>query len=250
MPMFNLRLAIAPLILSGLAACDALDPPPPQTQKMPSAETKAPVVTDRPLGLDEIRTPAGIRVLPAEKRVLVLSGHVAAGAALYRAGDREAATSHFGRLTTDGTATERAGFEAFGFEPAAFDDFPTDPTGETETSADPSEAEAHILDVIAETGTRPLDQILFLLEQCSDSYAAGVLDAAIERPLAYQASYGYAVIARDIARQIEDGDDLLLELEILVRMWPDEGPVDADAVAPEPAIGTQIARARLAASIL
>ena len=65
MPMFNLRLAIAPLILSGLAACDALDPPPPQTQKMPSAETKAPVVTDRPLGLDEIRTPAGIRVLPA-----------------------------------------------------------------------------------------------------------------------------------------------------------------------------------------
>ena len=248
--MRDLRPAVAPLILLGLTACDALDPPPPQSHKVPDPVANGPVSVDRPLGPDEINTPAGIRILPAEKRALVLAGHAAAGVALYRTGETEAAATHFDRLIADETASERAGFDAYGFDPADFESLVTSVPTDEEGLPDLSAAEEHIRTMLASTGTAPLDQVLFLMDQCSDSYAAGVMDSAIRRPLAYQTSYGYAVIARDIARQIEGGDDLLLELELLVRMWPDEGPVDAGAVAPEPAIGTQIARARLAASIL
>ena len=111
-------------------------------------------------------------------------------------------------------------------------------------------AEANLAATLEAAGMEKLDLILFLLELCGDEYGAGVMDAAIRRAPAYQAAYGYAVTARNVARQMEGADDLVLELELLVRMWPSEGPVMTKAVAPEPAMGTQIARARLAASLL
>lgn len=251
--MSYFRQALIPVFLLGLAACDQ---PAPATGPGPQAAipgTNGPVVTDRPLARDEIRTSAGIRVLPAEKRLAVLAGSASAGLALYQAGELDAAAPHLERLLGPETATEREGFDRFGFDPASLDTVrqaveggvPPEDAMETIDAA-----QAAIFSGLEGSGMDSLDLVLFLLEVCGEEYGAGVMDAAIQRPLAYQVAYGHAVNARQVARGMEDTGDLVLELEILVRMWPDNGPVTADAVAPVAAMGTQIARARLAASVL
>ena len=210
--------AVAASLLLGLAilpACDGQAPyaaPAPETG-LPGNSAK--VETDRALAGNEVSTSAGVRILSTEKRLAVMAGHVAAGIALYRAGEPDLAAAQLDSAASRETA-----------------------------------AEANLAATLEAAGMEKLDLILFLLELCGDEYGAGVMDAAIHRAPAYQAAYGYAVTARNVARQMDGADDLVLELELLVRMWPSEGPIMAEAVAPDPAMGTQIARARLAASLL
>ncbi len=248
--------AIASSLLLGLAALPGCSGPEPSQAPAPDTgppEMPVQVETDRALAENEVATSVGIRILSAEKRVAVMAGHVAAGLALYRAGELDPAAAQLERVVASETMTERHGFEQFGFEPdaleavhaAALAGTPADEV-QTELSA----AESGFAATLENTDMDPLELVLFLLELCGDEYGAGVMDSAIHRAPAYQVAYGYAVTARNVARQMDGADDLLLELELLVRMWPTEGPVTTEAVAPVPAVGTQIARTRLAASLL
>ena len=248
--------AIAASLLLGLAILPACDGPAPYAAPAPETDlpdNSAKVETDRALAGNEVSTSAGVRILSAEKRVAVMAGHVAAGIDLYRAGEPDLAAAQLDSAVSRETATERNGFDRFGFDPEAFETVHAAATAGTpaeEIEEALTAAEANLAATLEAAGMEKLDLILFLLELCGDEYGAGVMDAAIRRAPAYQAAYGYAVTARNVARQMEGADDLVLELELLVRMWPSEGPVMTKAVAPEPAMGTQIARARLAASLL
>ncbi|MEQ3648656.1 hypothetical protein [Hyphomonas sp.] len=248
--------AVAASLLLGLAILPACDGPAPYVAPAPETglpDNSAQVETDRALANNEVSTSVGVRILSAEKRVAVMAGHVAAGIALYRAGEPDQAAAQLESATSSETATERTGFDRFGFDREAFETVHAAATAETpaeEVEEALAAAEANLALMLEAAGMEKLDLILFLLELCGDEYGAGVMDAAIHRAPAYQAAYGYAITARNVARQMEGAGDLVLELELLVRMWPSEGPVMTEAVAPEPAMGTQIARARLAASLL
>ena len=56
--------------------------------------------------------------------------------------------------------------------------------------------------------------------------------------------------ARSLAYQLEEASDLQMETELLVRMWPSDGPVMSGATAPVPLLATQASRVKLQASIL
>ena len=135
--MYHSRQALIPLLLLGLTACGDLGPPPPPKPEAPAPGANGPVATDRPLATDEVRTPAGVRVLPAGKRLIVLAGHVAAGVAMYRAGDPASAMAQLSRMSADTSATEREGFDTFGYDRARF----TDVIQAAETALPPGEAE-------------------------------------------------------------------------------------------------------------
>ena len=67
-----------------------------------------------------VSTAGGVRVLPVEKRVAFMSGHVEAGLALYRAGFPEMAAKHLMHPVSETHSEERAGIDAFGFEQDLF----------------------------------------------------------------------------------------------------------------------------------
>jgi hypothetical protein len=250
------KLAAATSLMVSLATLPACDGPAPSRAPAPAAtppENALQLDIDRALSDNEVSTSVGVRVLTADKRVAVLAGHVEAGLALYRAGAPDLAAAQLDHAVTLETQSERNGFGQYGFAPEAYETVHAaalagTPAEDVEEAL--AAAEANLATTLENTGLGHLDLVLFLLELCGDEYGAGVMDAAIRRAPAYQAAYGYAITARNVARQMEGADELVLELELLVRMWPGDGPVTVEAVAPEPAMGTQIARARLAASIL
>ena len=254
--MISRKTAAAASVLLGNAALSACNDPAPARTAAPETappENSLQIETDRALTGNEVSTSVGVRILTADKRVAVLAGHIEAGLALYRAGAPDLAAAQLNHAVSLETQSERDGFGAFGFDSSVYETVHAAATAGT-----PAEdvedaliaAKANLAETLEATGLEQLDLVLFLLELCGDEYGVGVIDAAIDRAPAYQVAYGYAATARDVARNMEGADDLVLELELLVRMWPGDGPVMVDAVAPEPAMGTQIARARLAASIL
>lgn len=206
-------------------------------------------------GAIAVETAEGIRILSVEKRVAFMSGHVEAGLALYRAGVPEQAARHLQHPVSETHASERAGIDALGFDQAVFQKVSAaladgTPAGEVESLL--TEAEANIDLLQRNAGGDPVDLILFLMDVCVEEYQAGVLEAGIRNLGEYQDAYGFAVAARNYASRIEDRDTgaLMLELELLVRMWPSEGPVETEAVAPFAMIASQAARVKLELSTL
>ena len=64
---------------------------------------------------------ADMQALPVDKRIAFMSGHVAAGLALYRAGAPEQAARHLLHPVSETHAAERAGIDALGFDAAIFE---------------------------------------------------------------------------------------------------------------------------------
>lgn len=187
-----------------------------------------------------------MRVLPVEKRVAFMSGHVAAGLALYRAGAPDQAARHLLHPVSETHAQERAGLEALGFTPAVFEQVSADlDAGKPAAEIEPllAEAEANIKLVREAAGGDPADIIEYLMKTLADEYDAGVDDGEIVNAGEYQDAYGFAVVARDIAVAQDPATfgGLTRELEVLVKMWPSEGPLAASTPAPELVIGEQLA---------
>jgi hypothetical protein len=80
------------------------------------------------------------------------------------------------------------------------------------------------------------------------AYEAGADAGTISDLEAYQNAYGLAVTARDIVAAQEDAvyDDLRLDLEILVRMWPGKGPAAASTPAPDAEMALALSNIKLA----
>lgn len=208
------------------------------------------------LGIPDMRARGAddaVRVLSVDKRIALMSAHYAAGNALYLAGEEERAAEQFGSIGPEIPAAERPALAVIGFDESLFDNLATAiRAGATpdDIARRMDDAYAHLAALEAAAETDPVGMLVFLMDGCTEEYEAGVRDAAIIVPLRYETAYGLAMVARNVAGGLEGAADLQLETELLVRMWPDEGPVAAEAVAPVPTLATQASRVKLAASTL
>lgn len=242
------RIALAALLFgaASLAACGGESVPSsgPGTSAAEAALAEA-----------ALRKLEDARILPAEKRLAFVSGHVTAGLALYRAGVPGEAAAHLLHAVSETYATERAGFEALGFNPEIFAQLTAAlEAGTPAADIEPvlAEAEANLLAMRTAAGGEPKVLIEYLMKSTAESYEAGVEDGEIASAEGYQAAYGFAVVARDIAGTQDPAlyGDLKLELDLLVLMWPGKGPLAASTPAPEMEMGLQLARVKSALSSL
>ncbi|MEZ5997390.1 MAG: hypothetical protein R3B98_01700 [Hyphomonas sp.] len=210
-----------------------------------------PGVEDAPIALD----PA--LLLPPGERALRFDVHVQAALALAKAGEAGEAAGQL-RAAMDGVDPgELPGLQALGFDPSVFDSAAL----ALEAGASPDDA-AISLDAVAAAVTElrqkaglesPKEEIDWLMNQCVKQYQRGVsIDNQIVDFAAYQDAYGYAVVTRDVADRLDakEAQDIQLELELLVRMWPEAGPVWDEAPAPVINLANQVNRVELQSAAL
>ena len=192
-------------------------------------------------------------LLPVNQRAALLSGHLATATALARVGAAEDAAIQLRNALADFEAGELGRLEAAGFDPA-----PIAAAQEAlESGGDATEflsaADANLVTLRADAGGDVPDLVRFLMKRCLSSYREGVsLENQITDAVGFQTAYGYAVTARELAASLdrEDAKGAQLELELLVRMWPDTGPLAEAAPAPVMNFASQISRVELELSTL
>ena len=193
-----------------------------------------------------------METLPLEMRVAFMSGHVEAGLALYRAGQTEEAAPHLLHPVSETHADERAGLDALGFDAAAFEAVSAAlEAGKPAEDVEPMliAAEANMKLLQEKAGGNPVVLIGFLLDTIVEEYAIGVKQGVITDPGEYQDAFGFAVVAKDIAdRQSEDWTEVQTGLQLLVAMWPNEGPLSESTPAPVSEIVAQTSLIHLALS--
>jgi hypothetical protein len=194
-----------------------------------------------------------MEALPVEKRVAFMSGHVAAGLALYRAGAPDQAAPHLLHPVSETHASERAGIDALGFRPEVFHAVSEAleqrrPAASIEPMLAAAEANATLLRKNA--GGDPADIIGYLMDTAAAEYQVGVADGAITNAGEYQDAYGFSVVALDIARGLpgDPAKQVVAELETLVALWPPSGPLAASMPTPTAHVDAQISKVRLALS--
>ena len=198
---------------------------------------------------------ADMQTLPVDKRIAFMSGHVAAGLALFRAGAPDQASRHLLHPVSETHAAERAGIDALGFDAAIFEKVSADlAAGKSaeEIAPELDAAEANIALLQQNANADPVGQIDFLMDTCISEYKVGVVNGEIVEAGEYQDAYGFAVTARDIAKRIDkpEAEAVVMELELLVRMWPSEGPLAESIPAPVNEIAAQVSRVKLELSDL
>ncbi len=183
--------------------------------------------------------------LAIEKRVAFMSGHVAAGLALYRAGAPEQAAPHLLHPVSEAYVDEREGLDALGFDSEPFEEVSRAleegrPASEVEPML--AEAERNMAQVRAQAGGDPVEVIAYLMDMVATEYTVGVTDGEITDPGEYQDAYGFAVVALDMARGIgtEASTETVSALEALVAMWPGEAPLKDQT---PPAVSEVVAQA-------
>lgn len=211
-----------------------------------------PTAADNSASRDPAKT---VNLLTVDRRAVYMSAHVAAGLALYRAGEPEAAAPHLMHPVSEMHAAERKGFDALGFDPDIFEAVSAalaDGRPATEIESLLARAEENLKTVRMAAGGDAKELIAFLMKTAAFEYDAGVRAGEIVNAGEFQDAYGFAVVARELALGLdsEAAGDLVLELELLVRMWPSEGPISGQLPAPEVAMAAQISRVTLALALL
>lgn len=252
----GLGLGAALIGAAGLTACGN-EPPSVATVPAVAAETHADHDAEGGDGEGEgafARIDA-MQVLPTEKRLAFMSGHVEAGLALYRAGAPDQAARHLLHPVSETHAAERAGIDALGFKPEVFEQVSAaleagKPAAEVELLL--AEAEENIVTMRSAAGGDPKELIEYLMLTLADEYDAGVDDGAIVNAGEYQDAYGFAVVARDIALAQDPAvyGALRTELDMLVLMWPGKGPLADSNPAPEALMAEALERVKLAVANL
>jgi len=193
--------------------------------------------------------------LPVEKRVAFMSGHVAAGLALYRAGAPDQAAQHLLHPVSETHAAERAGIDALGFEGSDFVKVSEAlDAGKPASEVEPllAKADANMSLVRANAGGDPKEIIAFLMDTVVEEYMVGVTDGVMTDPGEYQDAYGFSVVALDIAMKIESeaARNVATELVTLVSLWDAEAPLASSTPAPVSAVVAQTSKVQLALSDL
>jgi hypothetical protein len=198
---------------------------------------------------------ADMQTLPVDKRIAFMSGHVAAGLALYRAGAPDQAARHLLHPVSETHAAERAGIDALGFDGPLFvklsEDLAAGKSAE-EIAPQLDAADANIKLLQENANGDPVGQIDFLMDTCIAEYRVGVVNGVVDNAGEYQDAYGFSVVARDIAKRLgtPESEPLVMELELLVRMWPANGPLADSIPAPVSEIAAQVSRVKLELSDL
>ncbi len=168
--------------------------------------------------------------LPVEKRVAFMSGHVKAGLSLFRAGAPDQAAKHLLHPVSETHEAERAGIDALGFDQEIFlqvSQALEDGRPAAEIEPQLAAAEANMVLMQTNAGGDPVDIISYLMDTVFDEYRVGVTDGVIADPGEYQDAYGFTVVALEIANRIEGKDTarLIRELDALLALWPESGPL-------------------------
>nr|WP_070959011.1 hypothetical protein [Hyphomonas sp. Mor2] len=189
--------------------------------------------------------------LPVEKRVAFMSGHVEAGLALFRAGAPDQAAKHLLHPVSETHEAERAGIDALGFDQEIFLQVSEAleqgrPADEIEPQL--ADAETNMALMQQNAGGDPVDVIGYLMDTVFEEYRIGVTDGAITDPGEYQDAFGFTVVALDLAGRIEDQDTtrLIAELESLLAMWPENGPLADSTPTPVSEVVAQTSRVHIA----
>jgi hypothetical protein len=193
--------------------------------------------------------------LSVDQRLALMSGHAAAGLALYRAGAANEAAHHLMHLGAGAKADEVAGFDALGFKPELFNQISTEiEAGKQAVEIEPLlvEAETNLAEMRRAAGGNPKELIEFLMKNLATEYDSGVDNSVIVNLGDYQDAYGYALVARDLAAAQDPAmfGALRLELDLLVLMWPGKGPLSTSLPPPEFQMAEQLARVKLALASL
>ncbi|QIQ86960.1 hypothetical protein [Erythrobacter sp.] len=180
---------------------------------------------------------SGIGALPVPQRLAFMSGHVAAGIALYRAGEAEAAAPHLMHPVSEGYEAERAGLDRLGFEPDTFRSVSTaleqgKPAGEVEPQLEA--AEDNLAAMREAAGGDPAEVIRFLMEVTSEEYAAALSNGKVSDAAEYQDAWGFVTVARALADDLEGeaAGKVAATLDRMLGLWPEGAPIPPAYPAP------------------
>ncbi|MEL6876824.1 MAG: hypothetical protein AAGL68_01840, partial [Pseudomonadota bacterium] len=132
--------------------------------------------------------------LALPERLAFMSGHVAAGLALYRAGEAQAAAPHLLHPVSETHASERAGLEELGFDPAPFEAVSAAlEAGKPAADIEPQleAAEANLLAVREKAGGDPAGLIRYLMDTAVEEYTIAVSDGSVTDVGEYQDAWGF-----------------------------------------------------------
>ena len=192
-------------------------------------------------------------LLPIDERAALMSGHVSSAMALAAAGAPEDAAAQLRMAIDEVKPGGMTRLVENGLDPDAFET-----AAAALESGEP--ADAALADVAADMATlreraagETVHLVAYLAKHCLRAYRDGVsLDNQVSDLSEYQVAYGYAVQARELASTLpaDKAGDLQLELELLVRMWPSDGPLAGSAPAPLMTFAGQVSRVELELSTL
>ncbi len=192
-----------------------------------------------------------IGALPLPQRVAFMSGHVEAGLALYRAGDGSAAAPHLLHPVSETHAAERAGLDELGFDATPFETVSAaleagQPAEEVEPQL--AAAESNLDAVRSKAGGDPAELIRFLMDTTVEEYTIAVNDGVVTDPGEYQDAWGFVVVARDLAADVDtpQADPMRDDLETLLGLWPEAAPIPPEDPAPVGQVSALASRVLLA----
>lgn len=186
---------------------------------------------------------------PAQ-RLAWIGGHLAAASSVLEAGAEVEKAGVLIDAAAEVYVTQPDALTALGFQPQkmlAARDAVTAGRPAEEVAALAGGAGAEVTALLGEGETGRAALIDFLIRASAEAYDKGVRYGSIESLADYQAAYGHARMARDLAGGVgEEGlSDLRLELELLLLMWPAAGPVEAATPPPEFRMAEQYSRVKL-----
>ncbi|MEL7447181.1 MAG: hypothetical protein AAGK02_15455, partial [Pseudomonadota bacterium] len=189
--------------------------------------------------------------LELPQRLAFMSGHVAAGLALYRAGESEAAAPHLLHPVSETHEAERAGLAELGFDPSPFEAVSAaleagKPASEIEPQLEA--VEANLAAVRSEAGGDPVELIRFLMDTATAEYAVAVKDGAVTDPAEYQDAWGFVTVAKQIAADLDtpQADEVRANIDIMLGLWPDAAPIPPEEAAPAGQVSALASRVVLA----
>ena len=174
-------------------------------------------------------------LLPVNERAARISGRVEAARALARAGATDDAAVQLRLAITDILPGGLPRLQEQGLDPLLFETAAAALEAGDLAESELAAVDANIRALRETAGGKPVDLTAYMTRHSLKAYREAVsLDNQIVDPAAFQEAYGYAVMARDYAGRIESDEAgrLQLELELLVRMWPGEGPLTSSPPAP------------------
>lgn len=175
-------------------------------------------------------------MLPVEKRLAFMTGHVKAGIALYRAGEPAMGAPHLLHPVSETHQAERAGLDALGFDASIFETVSAaleagKPAAEVEPQL--QAAEANLAAVAAKAGGDTADIITYLMGVIVEEYTIAIGDGKVTDPGEYQDAWGFAHVARDHAASLpaSSREEVIAEIDALIALWP-AAPIPPEAPAP------------------
>ncbi len=188
--------------------------------------------------------------LSLEQRLVFMAGHVEAGLALYRAGKPEMAARHLSHPVTETHASERAGLDAIGFDPAVFK--AVSAALEADQSADAiapqlAAAEANLATMREKAGGDAAAQIRFLMDTAVAEYTVAVPAGTVTDAAEYQDAWGFVKVARQIAETLDapKAGEVRKTLDTMLALWPADAPIPPENPAAAGKVSALASRVQL-----